>query len=94
VIAAVVREQGLGEVVPPEDPRKIAEGLLRLSQPDRWNAAARRARTFAQASDWSTEAQLLAEVYLDASPACAAKMEAAPEAAPGAPGAPAQAIRT
>jgi glycosyltransferase involved in cell wall biosynthesis len=63
VIAAVVRDNGLGEVVPPEDPRGIAAGLERLREPGRWGDAARRSRTFAHTNDWRAESARLADVY-------------------------------
>jgi glycosyltransferase involved in cell wall biosynthesis len=66
VIAAVVRGNGLGEVVPAEDPAAIAAGLRRLSEPGRWSETASRARTFAQANDWRGESGALAAVYMQA----------------------------
>lgn len=63
VIAAVVRGNGLGEVVPAEDPAGIAAGLERLREPGRWGDAAGRARTFARANDWRGEAGTLADIY-------------------------------
>ncbi|HEV3071606.1 MAG TPA: glycosyltransferase [Solirubrobacteraceae bacterium] len=63
VIAAVVRDNGLGEVVPPEDPVEIAAGMRRLREPARWGEAARRARIFARANDWQGDAGTLAAVY-------------------------------
>lgn len=66
VIAAVVREHGLGEVVPANDPPEIAAGLRRLSEPARWSAAASHTRSFAQANDWRGESGTLAGVYTKA----------------------------
>jgi glycosyltransferase involved in cell wall biosynthesis len=63
VLAAVVREEGLGEVVSPTDPAAVAEGLRRLSEPVRWEEAAGRTRAFARANRWSEEARVLADVY-------------------------------
>lgn len=63
VIAAVVRSNGLGELVPPDDPPGIAAGLERLSEPARWSEAARHARAFAQSNDWRAESATLADVY-------------------------------
>jgi glycosyltransferase involved in cell wall biosynthesis len=63
VIAAVVRGNGLGEVVAPADPVGIAAGLERLREPARWGDAARRSRRFARANAWQGEAGTLAEVY-------------------------------
>jgi glycosyltransferase involved in cell wall biosynthesis len=66
VIAAVVRGNGLGEVVAPDDPQGIAEGLERLREPLRWSVAARAARTFAHANDWRGESAALAGIYTQA----------------------------
>jgi glycosyltransferase involved in cell wall biosynthesis len=65
VMAAVVRRQGLGEVVPPTDAAAIAQGLRRLLEPGRWSDAARHARAFARTNDWDGEARVLANVYTD-----------------------------
>lgn len=63
VIAAVVRGEGLGEVVPAGGPRAIAASLERLLAPYDWRLAAERARAFAGAHDWAGEACTLAGVY-------------------------------
>ena len=63
VIAAVVRGEGLGEVVAPADPRAIAAGLERLLQPQRWKLVAERVSGFAAAHDWGGEASALTGVY-------------------------------
>jgi glycosyltransferase involved in cell wall biosynthesis len=63
VIAAVVRGEGLGEVVAPADPRAIAAGLERLLQPQRWKLVAERVSGFAAAHDWGGEACALTGVY-------------------------------
>jgi glycosyltransferase involved in cell wall biosynthesis len=63
VIAAVVRGEGLGEVVPAGGPRVIAASLERLLAPHGWRLAAERARAFAGAHDWAGEACTLADVY-------------------------------
>jgi glycosyltransferase involved in cell wall biosynthesis len=62
-IAAVVRSEGLGEVVPAGDPRAIATSLECLLAPDGWRLAAERARMFADAHDWPGEARTLAGLY-------------------------------
>jgi len=66
VIAAVVRDNGLGEVVPAADARGIAAGLERLTEPSRRREAAGLARAFARANDWASESGALAEVYAKA----------------------------
>jgi glycosyltransferase involved in cell wall biosynthesis len=63
VIAAIVRGEGLGEVVPAGCPRAIAASLERLLAPHGWRLAAERARAFADAHDWPGEACTLAGVY-------------------------------
>jgi glycogen(starch) synthase len=63
VIAAVVRAQGLGEVVSPDDPEAIATALRQLSEPRRWSEAARRTREFATANEWNRESRTLAGAY-------------------------------
>ena len=63
VIAAVVGEHELGEVVSADDPQAVAGGLLRLCQPSRWQVAAARSREYALANNWAEEACKLAEVY-------------------------------
>jgi len=63
VIAAVVRGEGLGEVVPAGGPRAVATSLERLLAPDGWRLAALRSREFADAQSWSVEASTLAGSY-------------------------------
>ncbi len=63
VIAAVVRGNGLGEVVAADAPRAIAAGLRRLLVPGGWALTASRVRAFADAHDWPGEAGGLAEAY-------------------------------
>jgi glycosyltransferase involved in cell wall biosynthesis len=63
VIAAVVRDAGLGEVAPTRDPRVIAASLQRLLAADGWRLTSERARAFADAHDWASEASMLAGVY-------------------------------
>jgi glycogen synthase len=66
VIAAVVRGEGLGEVVPAGGPRALAASLERLLAPDGWRLAAKQAMAFADAHDWLGEASTLADVYTHA----------------------------
>jgi glycosyltransferase involved in cell wall biosynthesis len=63
VIAAVVRAENLGEVVPCDDPHGIAAGLERLAEPSRRNHAAHHSRMFARANDWGRESRALAALY-------------------------------
>ncbi len=64
VLAAIVRGESLGEVVPPSDPQGIAAGLERLVEPQRRSERARQIRAFARANDWRSESQTLAALYM------------------------------
>jgi glycosyltransferase involved in cell wall biosynthesis len=66
VIGAIVRGNGLGEVVEPEDPAGIAAALERMREPSHWQNAARQSRTFARANGWAGEAGTLAGIYKEA----------------------------
>jgi glycosyltransferase involved in cell wall biosynthesis len=63
VIAEVVGENDLGEVVTPNDPWSIADGMIRLLDPERRSRVIASARRFASANSWSRESGRLAEVY-------------------------------
>jgi glycosyltransferase involved in cell wall biosynthesis len=63
VIGALVRQEGIGVLAPPEDPRAIAASLERLLEPDVWRLAAERTRAFAETHSWDREAGTLAGVY-------------------------------
>jgi glycosyltransferase involved in cell wall biosynthesis len=63
VIAAVVREHGLGEVVPAANPSAIAAGVRRLLDPAVHATAVAAAQRFAAATTWRCEADVLAAVY-------------------------------
>jgi glycosyltransferase involved in cell wall biosynthesis len=63
VIARIVREWGIGEVVAPADPRAIADALTRLCAPGAWDAAAARTLAFAAAHTWEQEAEGLENIY-------------------------------
>lgn len=64
VIGAIVRENGLGEAVPPTDVDAIAAALRRLSDPDRNAEVRERVRVFAEGNTWARERRLLEDVYL------------------------------
>jgi glycosyltransferase involved in cell wall biosynthesis len=63
VIAAVVRGENIGEVVPPSDIGAIAEALRRLSDPDRNAQLRRQVQAFARRANWQTERPLLEQIY-------------------------------
>jgi glycosyltransferase involved in cell wall biosynthesis len=70
-IAAVVRDEGLGEVVSCSDPLAIATGLQRLLAPAIWRRAAEHACLFAETNSWHDEAASLSGVYRRAGSAIA-----------------------
>jgi glycosyltransferase involved in cell wall biosynthesis len=63
VIASVVRESGIGEVVAAADPVSIAAGVERLLNPEVRAAAVLGARTFAATNTWPREAEALVGAY-------------------------------
>src|SRR4051794_20244524 len=63
VIAETVREWDAGEIVPPDDPARIAAGMQRLLDPRRAKRCRAGARAMAQASRWEDEREVLAGVY-------------------------------
>lgn len=64
VIAEVVRDGGLGQVVVgPGDPAAIADAARRLLDPDIRSAAVAAAAAFAAANSWERESGLLGDVY-------------------------------
>lgn len=63
VIGPLVRDEGLGEVVPADDIALIARGLRRLADPD-LNASRRaRVRAFAERVTWERERAILEHIY-------------------------------
>ena len=63
VMGPLVREEGLGEVVPPADVDAIAAAMRRLIDPVR-NAAVRdRVSAFGERVNWQHERRVLEEVY-------------------------------
>lgn len=63
VIGALVRAEGLGEVVPPADVASIAAGMLRLLEPDVNRSARDRVAAFDAANRWEHERTVLARAY-------------------------------
>jgi glycosyltransferase involved in cell wall biosynthesis len=62
-ITAIVRDEGIGEVVPPSDVEAIARAMQRLADPDRNAERRQRVREFAQRVNWQTERPVLEQVY-------------------------------
>lgn len=63
VIADVVREWGIGEIVAPTDRQAIAAALARLCVPAARSAIAARTRAFAAMHTWEREAEGLRAIY-------------------------------
>lgn len=63
VIRALVRGEGLGEVVPPDDVDAIAQAMRRLADPERNDEVRERVHSFAARTTWAQERLLLEEVY-------------------------------
>jgi glycosyltransferase involved in cell wall biosynthesis len=63
VIGTLLREEGIGEAVPPDDVAAIAEAMRRLADPDR-NAEVRASiRSFGERVNWEQERRVLEGVY-------------------------------
>lgn len=63
VIGAVVRSEGIGEVVPADDIDQIARAMQRLADHDVNAQVRERAVSFAQRETWDTERAVLAGAY-------------------------------
>jgi glycosyltransferase involved in cell wall biosynthesis len=63
VLGRTVREEGIGEVVPPGDVPAIAAAMRRLAEPDRNAEARARVRSFAERVNWQRERLVLEGVY-------------------------------
>jgi glycosyltransferase involved in cell wall biosynthesis len=63
VIGPLVRDEGLGEVVAPDDIDGIAAAMRRLADGEASAGLRPRLRKFAERSTWALEKNLLAEVY-------------------------------
>jgi glycosyltransferase involved in cell wall biosynthesis len=68
VIGPLIREEGLGETVEPDDVPAIAAAMRRLAEPDR-NAEVRACvRSFGERANWEHERHVLEEVYSSLTP--------------------------
>jgi glycosyltransferase involved in cell wall biosynthesis len=63
VLGAVIREEGIGEIVPPTDIDAIAQAMRDLADPERNAEARERVRSFADRVTWEQERRLLEAVY-------------------------------
>lgn len=66
VMGPVVRDEGLGEVVPPGDVAAIAEAMVRLATPERNADARERVHEFRKRVSWDRERRILEDVYASA----------------------------
>jgi glycosyltransferase involved in cell wall biosynthesis len=65
VIGRLVREEGIGEVVPAADPERIAEGMRRLADPELRGPVRERVLAYARRETWEVERRVLERVYLN-----------------------------
>jgi glycosyltransferase involved in cell wall biosynthesis len=68
VISAIVRAEGIGEVVDPVDVEAIAGAMQALADPARNASVRARVRNFSDRVNWRTEKPLLEDVYAKVSP--------------------------
>jgi glycosyltransferase involved in cell wall biosynthesis len=69
VIGAMLREEGIGEPVPPTDVEAIAQAMTRLADRARNAEVRERVRDFAERTTWAHERVLLERVYASVLPA-------------------------
>ena len=63
ILGPLVREEGIGEVVPPDDVDAIANAMRRLAEPHRNAEVRARVRAFGTRVNWQQERRLLESVY-------------------------------
>jgi glycosyltransferase involved in cell wall biosynthesis len=63
VLGTLVREEGIGEAVPPSDVESIVQAMRRLADPERNAAVRERVRSFAERVTWLEERRLLENAY-------------------------------
>lgn len=63
VMGPLVRDEGIGEVVPPADVGALAAAMQRLADPARNSAARVRVRSFGERVNWQQERRVLEDVY-------------------------------
>ncbi len=63
VMGPFVRDEGIGEVVPPSDVRALAAAMHRLADPAQNTAARERVRSFGERVNWQQERRVLEGVY-------------------------------
>ena len=64
VLGALVRDEQIGEVVPPTDVEAIARAMRNLAEPKRNAETREHVHTFAERVTWERERQVLESVYL------------------------------
>lgn len=64
VLGAVVREEGIGEAVPPNDIEAIAGAMRTLAEPQRNAEVRERVRSFTEQVTWERERRLLERIYV------------------------------
>lgn len=63
LLGPLVREEGIGEAVPPADVEAIAAAMRRLADPARNADARERVRSYGERVNWEHERRVLEEVY-------------------------------
>jgi glycosyltransferase involved in cell wall biosynthesis len=63
VIGAIIRQEGIGEAVPPANVDAIAEAMRSLMDPARNTEVRERVRSYAERTTWEQERRLLEDVY-------------------------------
>ena len=63
VLGAMIREEGIGEAVPPDDIQAIAKAMRDLAEPQRNTEVRERVRSFAEQVTWEQERRILESVY-------------------------------
>lgn len=58
-----IREWGIGEVVPPDDAKALADGILRMLEPDRFEQALKSLRRTREELSWERSAEKTLEAY-------------------------------
>jgi glycosyltransferase involved in cell wall biosynthesis len=65
LLGQLVRDEGVGEVVPPADVKAIAAAMRRLAEPARNAEVRKRVRSFGERVNWQQERRVLEGVYTE-----------------------------